>query len=154
MSSRRDSPMCVWGPVWIHHAGRQTERQHEGGGGGPAAVRHTAESAGGRIWIWSGGLLDSCQTSLNKILFNWLFVQPHGYLLLRLSSCPSLHGTYTVSFPFISLSERTTVAETSISYNELANWANISFTSLWTFSGWLLNIWAKREPVKGSLEDM
>uniref|UniRef100_A0A671WSP3 Ankyrin repeat domain 13B n=1 Tax=Sparus aurata TaxID=8175 RepID=A0A671WSP3_SPAAU len=30
---------------------RQAERQHEGGGGGPAAVRHTAESAGGRLRI-------------------------------------------------------------------------------------------------------
>lgn len=86
--SRRDSPVCVWGPAWIHHARRQAERQHEGGGGGPAAVRHTAESAGGRLRIWSGGrtvtlLADdllfwhegnTSQTPLKKNSFKWLLV--------------------------------------------------------------------------------
>lgn len=57
MSSGRDSPVRVWGPVWIHHAGKQAARQHEGGGGGPAPVCYTAEFAGGWFRIWSGGLI-------------------------------------------------------------------------------------------------
>lgn len=59
VSSWRNPPVCVRAPVGIQHAGRQTERQHEGGGGGSAAVRHTAESAGGRLRIWSGTLSGS-----------------------------------------------------------------------------------------------
>lgn len=92
--SRRDSPVCVWGPAWIHHARRQAARQHEGGGGGPAAVRHTAESAGGRLRIRSGGrtvtlptddLLfwhegNTSHTPLKKTSFKWLLVpRPRGY---------------------------------------------------------------------------
>lgn len=76
LSSQRDSPVCVWGPTWIHHARRQTERQHEGGGGGSAAVCHTAEPSGGWLWIRSGGFnvkllrdhLFSSAGSLNQCL--------------------------------------------------------------------------------------
>lgn len=57
--SRRNPPVCVRAPAQVHHARRQTARQHEGGGGGrPAAVCDPAESAGGRIWVRSGDVTE------------------------------------------------------------------------------------------------
>ncbi|KAM8903419.1 ankyrin repeat domain-containing protein 13B isoform 1-T1 [Spinachia spinachia] len=54
VSGRRHPPVCVRAPAGVLDARRQAERQREGRGGGPAAVRHPAESAGGRLRVRSG----------------------------------------------------------------------------------------------------
>lgn len=60
--------MCVRGPGRIHPAGWQAEGEHEGGRGGPAAVRHPTESTGGRFRVRPGGRRTGAHLSLGPMV--------------------------------------------------------------------------------------